>query len=67
VIFNYFACENTITGDPWFKTRSHICSASRSVNLRFAELNRIRTKWLLDRGSSVTLGGTDIKAVRRRE
>jgi len=33
--------QYTVTGDPWFETRSAICSAGRWVNLHLDEL-RIR-------------------------
>lgn len=70
VIFNYFACENTITGDLWLKTRSQICLAGRSVNLRLAELNRIRGKWILAHWLDVQVSHWEVrtsKAVRRCE
>jgi hypothetical protein len=51
--------EKTVTGDPWFDTRSQICSVGREVNVRSEELLinllEIRTKRTL---ASITYIGT---------
>jgi len=36
--------QYTVTGDPWFETRSAICSAGKWVNLHLDELRIIRVK-----------------------
>jgi hypothetical protein len=64
VIFNYFECENTVTGDPWFKTISQICSAGRSVNLRLAELNEIRAEWVLAHWNEVKVPHWEVPTSR---